>query len=352
MAEAMIYRSGELVYHEVLGKSDLETGAALVENQIFHLMSMTKPIVTVAFMMLYEEGHFRLSDPVADYLPEFAHLRVAKNNTEGIGVATDTASTQVTIEQVLSHTAGFSHGLSGSKLDNEIAAQLYFLPHADIASRVSKLAELPLIGQPGEQWFYSTSPDILARLIEVFSGMTTIEFLEQRLFTPLGMKDTGYNVPAAQAGRVVANHEVKDGKIVKAARQLPTSGNTVYGGSFGLYSTASDYLRFTRMLLNGGELDGHRYLGSKTIESMRMNHVGDLRADGQGFGLGFGMVTDVAASGTLGSEGMYYWNGAYSTFFFIDPQEDLIAILMSQRAPYSNYHESMLRQMVYQAIAD
>ncbi|CAH1002244.1 hypothetical protein LEM8419_03162 [Neolewinella maritima] len=350
MAEAMIYRNGSLGYHKVLGVSDLETAKTLEENQVYHLMSMTKPIISVAFMMLYEEGHFRLTDPVAQYLPEFADLNVAQNTTEGVGVATDTASSPVTIQQVLSHTGGFSHGLSGSKLDNEIAMALYYMPHADIASRVSKLATLPLVGQPGAQWYYSTSPDILARLIEVFSGQTVIEYLSSELFEPLGMKDTGYNIPESETARLVTNHDLQNGTIVKAARQLPSAGNTVYGGSFGLYSTASDYLRFTRMLLNGGELEGVRYLSPKTVELMTMNHVGDMREQGQGFGLGFGVVTDVAASGTLGSEGMYYWNGAYSTFFFIDPEENMIAILMSQRSPYSNFHESMLRQMVYQAI--
>ena len=352
MAEALIYRNGTLGYHEVLGASDLTTGEPLRVDQLFHLMSMTKPIISVAFMMLYEEGHFRLSDPVADYLPGFADLRVARSVGEGVGVATDSAETKVTIAQVLSHTAGFSHGLGGSKLDNEIAGALYFLPHPDIAARVSKLATLPLVGQPGAQWYYSASPDILARLIEVFSGQTVLEFLKERLLEPLGMEDTDYNIPTAETARLVANHRVADGQISKAARQLPSAGNTIYGGTHGLYSTASDYLLFCRMLLNGGALDGRRYLSPKTIELMTLNHVGDLRDRGQGFGLGFGVVTDVAASRTLGSEGTYYWSGAYSTFFFIDPTENLISILLSQRSPFSGYHESMTRQMVYQALAD
>ncbi|MGB3802065.1 MAG: serine hydrolase domain-containing protein [Lewinella sp.] len=352
MAEMLIFRNGVIGYHHTTGVSDLTTETPLEENQVYHLMSMTKPIVSVAFMMLYEEGHFQLGDKVSDYLPEFAELKVARNSDEGVGVATDPATSDITIEQVLSHTAGFSHGLQGTKLDNEIAAALYYRPHADIASRVNTLATLPLLGQPGEQWIYSTSPDILARLIEVFSGQTVIEFLEARLLTPLGMTDTGYNIPAESSDRLVANHQVSNGNLTKAGMQLPSSGNKVYGGSFGLYSTAADYLKFCRMLLNKGELDGARYLSPKTVELMTTNHVGDMRGNGEGFGLGFGIITDVAANGVLGSEGQYFWNGAYSTFFFIDPAEDMIAILMSQRSPYSGHHEKMLRQMTYQALAD
>ncbi len=352
MAEALIYRNGELGFHTVVGQSDLEKQTPLRENQVYQLMSMTKPIITVAAMMLYEEGHFQLSDEVANYLPEFSELKVARSTGDGIEAATEPAKTKITIAQVMSHTAGFSHGLEGTTLDNEIAMALYFQPQADITSRVATLASLPLVNQPGEAWYYSASPDIVSRLIEVFSGMTTADFLQQRLFEPLGMKDTGYNLTESQATRMVANHEAGPGTLAKAARQLPTSGVTVYGGSHGLLSTAQDYLRFARMLLNNGELDGRRYLSRKTVELMTVNHVGEMRGNGQGFGLGFGIITDVAASDMLGSAGQYFWNGAYSTFFFIDPEEDLISILMSQRSPYSNFHEAMIRQMTYQALAD
>ncbi|NJB85832.1 CubicO group peptidase (beta-lactamase class C family) [Lewinella marina] len=352
MAETIIFRNGTLAYHNVQGVSDLTTGTPLQENQLYHLMSMTKPIVSVAIMMLYQEGLFQLTDPVSKYLPEFKNLRVAKNTDEGIGVATVPAESQVTIEQVLAHTAGFSHGLGGTKLDNEIARELYFKPKADLASRVNTLATLPLVGQPGEQWYYSASPDILARLIEVFSGQTVAEFLQERLFDPLGMADTGYNIPADQASWLVANHTATDSSLTRAAMQLPSSGNTIFGGTHGLYSTAQDYLRFARMLLNKGELDGRQYLSPKTVELMTRNHVGDMREDGQGFGLGFGIITDVAEYGTISSEGQYFWSGAYSTYFFVDPAENMIAIMMSQRSPYSGYLERKFRQMVYQALGE
>ena len=350
MAEMLIFRNGALGYHQTAGRSNLDREAALEPGQLYHLMSMTKPIVSVAFMMLYEEGHFQLQDPVAKYLPEFAELKVARATDQGLAADTDPAESQITIEQVLSHTTGYSHGLSGSKLDNEFAAALYYRPHADVAGRVSTLATLPLTAQPGTRWIYSTSPDILARLVEVFSGQTVAEFLQERLFDPLGMDDTGYNVAGPEAGRLVTNHQAGEAGLSVAAMQFPSSGITVYGGSFGLISTAADYLKFCRMLLNEGTLDGKRYLSPKTIELMTTNHVGDMRGNGEGFGLGFGIITDVAENGVPGSVGQYFWNGAYSTFFFIDPREDLIAILMSQRSPYSGYHEKMLRQMTYQAL--
>jgi CubicO group peptidase (beta-lactamase class C family) len=232
--------------------------------------------------------------------------------------------------------------------------QLYYVPKKNIAERVSALAQLPLVGQPGEQWYYSASPDILARLIEHFSGQTLIEFLRERLFEPLGMKDTGYNLSPAQQPRMVQVHNRNEaGELVNSARQLPTTGNTVYGGTHGLLSTADDYRKFCEMLLNGGSLDGHQYLSPKTIELMTMNHVGDLSPEsGRGFGLGFGLITDVAASDLPGSRGQYYWNGAYSTYFFIDPEEKMLAILMTQVQPYSNYYFKKFRQMVYQALVD
>lgn len=350
MAEALIYRNGELGYHTVLGENELSSGNDLEKNQIYAMMSMTKPIVTVAFMMLYEEGHFRLKDPVAKYLPAFADVRVAQNVNEGAGVNTDSLKSPITIAQLLSHTAGFSHGLGGTALDNDIARALYYQPQADIEARVNTLTTLPLVGQPGEQWYYSASPDVLSRLIEVFSGMTTAEFLQQRIFDPLGMTDTGYNVPEEKTARVVTNHSAGEGTIKVADFQVPTRGNTVHGGTHGLFSTASDYLTFCRMLLNKGELDGRYYLSPNTVELMTMNHVKNMREPGHGFGLGFGVITDVAATEVPGSEGMYYWSGAYSTYFLIDPKEELIAILLSQRSPFSGRHGEMMQQMVYQTL--
>ena len=353
-AVSLVMKNGKIVHKASFGYKSLNDKTTMEQDNIFHIMSMTKPIVTVAFMMLYEEGHFFLTDPVSKYLPQFKSLKVAKDLSEGKDGTTVPANTEVTIHQVLTHTAGFSHGLGGTKLDNETAQALYFEPQENIESRVNTLVSLPMIGQPGEQWYYSASPDVLALLIEHFSGMSTAEFLQQRIFDPLGMDDTGYNIPKAKQQRWVPVHNVNEGgKLVNSEQQLPKDGVTVFGGTHGLYSTAGDYMKFCQMLLNKGEGNGQRLLSSKTVELMTQNHVGDLyQAPGHGFGLGFGVITDLAETKATGSEGQYYWGGAYCTYFFIDPEEELIGILMSQLQPYSNFYSNKMRQYIYQTITD
>ena len=353
-AVSLVMRKNEVVHKASYGFKSLAEKSTMEEDGIFHLMSMTKPIVTVAFMMLYEEGYFQLTDPVSKYLPQFENLKVATDVTQGADGETVALKSQVTIHQLLSHTAGFSHGLSGSKLDNDIAKALYFEPQKDIESRVNTLVGLPMIGQPGEQWSYSASPDVLSLLIEKFSGMTTAQFLQARLFDPLGMKDTAYNIAKENQKRWVPVHNYsEEGSMVNSEQQLPVEGNTVYGGTHGLFSTAADYMVFCQMLLNKGEWKGQHYLSPKTLEIMTMNQVGDLyQAPGQGFGLGFGVTTDLAASKSSGSVGQYYWNGAYCTYFFIDPEEELIAILMTQVQPFNNYYPTVMRQFIYQSITD
>ncbi|MBT8185055.1 MAG: beta-lactamase family protein [Eudoraea sp.] len=353
-AVSLISRKGKIVHQASYGYNSLKDKIPMGQDNIFHIMSMTKPIVTVAFMMLYEEGHFFLTDPVSKYLPQFKDLKVAKDVNEGINGATEPAKSEVTIHQILTHTAGFSHGLGGTKLDNETAQALYFEPQENIESRVNTLVSLPLFSQPGEQWYYSASPDVLALLIEHFSGMSAAAFLQERIFDPLEMKDTGYNIPKSNHERWVPVHNVnEEGTLVNSEQQLPKEGNTVYGGTHGLFSTAADYMKFCQMLLDKGRANGKQFLSSKTVELMTQNHVGTLyQAPGQGFGLGFGVTTDLAESKSIGSVGQYYWSGAYCTYFFIDPEEELIAILMSQLQPYSNFYGNKLRQFVYQTITD
>lgn len=353
-AVSLIVRKNQVVHKASYGFRSLAERSAMDIDGIFQIMSMTKPIVTVAFMMLYEEGHFQLTDPVSKYLPQFTKLKVAKNVTQGFEVETEEIKSQVTIHQLLSHTAGFSHGLSGTKLDNDIAKALYMEPQKNIESRVNTLVSLPLISQPGEQWNYSASPDVLSLLIEKFSGMTTAKFLQDRLFDPLGMKDTGYNIANENQNRWVAVHNYNDeGSMVNSEQQLPVEGNTVFGGTHGLFSTAADYMIFCQMLLNNGQWKGKHYLSPKTVDIMTINQVGDLfQAPGQGFGLGFGVTTDLAAIKSSGSVGTYYWGGAYCTYFFIDPEEELIAILMTQVQPYTNYYATVMPQFIYQAITD
>ena len=351
-AVSYIMQRGEIVHEVAYGYSSLNAKTPIQQNQLFHIMSMTKPIVTAAFMMLYEEGYFFLTDPVSKYLPQFKNLRVVKDVNQGASGETEPANKEITISHLLTHTAGFSHGLGGTKLDNEIAKALYSEPHKDIESRVNAMLKLPLVGHPGEQWYYSASPDVLSLLIEHFSGMTTSEFLKLRIFDPLEMNDTGYNISKENKARWMPVHNLdKQGKLVNSDSQLPIDGNTIYGGTHGLFSSALDYMKFCQMLLNKGEFKGKHLLSPKTVAIMTMNQVGDLyEAPGQGFGLGFGVTTDVAASKSLGSTGQYYWSGAYCTYFFIDPKEELIVILMSQLQPYSNYYGEKMRQMVYQSL--
>ncbi|MTB53246.1 serine hydrolase [Lewinella sp. W8] len=348
---ALIIKDGKEELHESYGYSNLEEESMMKKDHIFHIMSMTKPIVTVAFMMLYEEGHFELDDPVAKYLPEFSDLRVSLDPNKGADGPTEAAASPVTIAQVMSHTAGFSHGLGGTTLDNEIARNLYYSPQKDIADRVKTLASLPLVYQPGTRWYYSASPDILARLIEVFSEQTVEEFLQERIFTPLSMNDTGYNLSEEQAKRFVALHRFDDkGKLMRDVTQMPPSGHTVFGGTHGLLSTASDYAKFCRMLLNKGSLNGQQFLKPETLDLMTSNQLGDIPYQkGMGFGYGFGLRTTDPEDGT-DSAGRYYWSGAYCTFFFVDPQNDLIAILMTQSNPYSGKYGDQLRKHVYRAL--
>ena len=348
----LIYKNGEKAHESALGYSNVASKTPMRTDQIFFIQSMTKPIISTAFMMLYEEGYFLLNDPISKYLPEFKDMKVVKDPQIGSSSGLESANSQITIAQVLSHTAGFLHGIRQTKLDEEVREAIYISNPKTIEERVKALASQPLASQPGEKWNYSASPDILSRLIEVFTGMSPAEFLKNRLFDPLGMKDTGYNLTEEQGKRMVQLHQLDDsGKLINAERQTPTSGNTVFGGTHGLFSTAADYSLFAQMMLNGGEWNSKRYLSPKTVEIMTINQSGDLFQDpGKGFGLGFAVVDDVADSKALGSEGTFYWSGAYCTYFFIDPKEKMVAVFMTQMNPFSGFYENKFRQMVYQAI--
>ena len=351
-AVSLIYRKGEIAHHWAYGKAQLDQDAPMSTDHLFFIQSMTKPIISVAFMMLYEEGHFLLDDPVASYIPKFKDLKVSLDPSLGLEAKTEPLEKPITLRHLLSHTAGLSHGLGSSKLDRAYLEAMYLEPHATVQERMNRMLELPLMGQPGAQWYYSAAPDVLSVLIEQFSGQSVDEFLKARIFDPLGMSQTGYNLTDDQLERVVTVYERdQEGQLIPAEYQPPKQGNTLWSGVNGLYATAGDYLKFCQMLLNGGSFNGQRFLSRKTVEWMTLNHVGDLYAP-QGFGLGFAVLTDLSASQVAGSEGQYWWNGAYRTHFFIDPEEELIAILMTQTNPYSNYYAEKMRQFVYQAIED
>jgi CubicO group peptidase (beta-lactamase class C family) len=296
-----------------------------------------------------------LKDPVSMYLPKFKDLLVIKEVETGKEGETEPLNREITIADLLTHTSGMSHGLGDSKLEQDFKSARY-RKHNTILSRVNSYLELPLTSQPGAQFYYSAAPDVLSVLIEQFSGLSTIEFLKKRLFVPLKMNSTGYNIaPADQYRRVQLHEKNKEGKLRKSATQLPMYGNTIWAGTSGLFSSASDYLKFCQMLLNNGESNGQRFLSRKTIALMTTDQIGDLSLktmQGHKFGLGFAVVTDVAATKILGSEGVYFWGGAFNTHFFIDPKEKIVAIFMTQVASFSWEYHNKLQQLVYQALVD
>ncbi len=352
-----IFRKGEPVLNETIGYKNLALKEPIPKDGIFFIQSMTKPIVSVALMMLYEEGYFELDDPVSIYLPEFGKAQIASEPEaiEDINqISTIPANRQITIADLLQHTSGLLHGLSNQPLDRLYREKMYAELKPNLEEHIAVIASLPLAGEPGEKWRYSASPDVLARLVEHFSGMNTSEFFQKRIFDPLEMNDTGYNIDPSKNSRVVDLHfKRNDQPIVISPNQTPTEGRTLYTGAFGLFSTPSDYMKFCKMLLNGGSIGNTRLLSRKTVELMTLDHVGDKRDEaGNGFGLGFGVVNDIAEANTLGSEGTFYWNGAYNTYFFIDPVEECIAIMMMQFAPYTDTHRRKFWQLVYQSMVD
>lgn len=353
-AVSMIVRNGEVVHKAAFGYSSLKDKTPMGTDNLFFIQSMTKPIITAAFMMLYEEGHFLLTDSVAKYISAFKDLRVAKDVKDGKDGETEPMNKAITIAHILNHTAGLSHGLGSSKLDNDYARAMYFQPHADVQSRMNAMLKMPLVGQPGEQWYYSAAPDVLSVLIEKFSGMSTNDFLKKRIFEPLAMQNTYYNIPKGQQAQVVQLHSLnKQGVLENNANQPKMEGNTIWSGVNGLFTTAADYMTFCQMLMNKGEWEGKRLLSRKTVELMTQNHVGDLYTGaGEGFGLGFAVVKNVADTKLLGSEGIFYWSGANNTHFFIDPKEKTVAIFLTQLAPYDGKYHIKLRQHVLQAIVD
>jgi len=353
-AVAVIARNGKIVYNKSFGYRNVAEKIAMEKNDIFSIASMTKPIISVAFMMLYEEGHFLLTDPVSKYLPKFKDLVVIKNEGTGKNGGTVPINRQITMADLLTHTSGMSHGHGNSKLEKDFKSARYG-EHTTVLSRVNSYMDIPLTNQPGEKWHYSASHDVASVLIEQFSGLSTDEFLKQRLFIPLEMNDTGYNIASAKQYRGVQLHsQNKEGALINSETQIPMSDNTIWAGTSGLFSSASDYLKFGQMLLNNGESNGQQFLSRKTIDLMTIDHVGGWSANrpGWGFGLGFAVVTDVAATKNLGSEGIYFWAGAFNTHFLIDPKEKIVAIFMTQSEPFSMQYHNEMQQMIYQAIVD
>ena len=387
-AIGLIYRKGHIAYCNAIGQRELETGLPMTEETIFRIYSMTKPITSVAALMLFEDGHFLLDDPVALFLPEFADVQVCTGDLQN-RVPPDRPST---IKDLLMHTAGLSYGWDqDSPVEQLYRRSVGSRQNLPLEKFVQELAALPLLYHPGTRWLYSFATDVLGRLVEVISGKTLDDFFRQEIFKPLAMTDTGFHVPAdslerfsacycppggfslgSDLGRNTSTHGQPDEdqqdseptiELHEASRDGRFTKPPVFlSGGGGLVSTPSDYLRFSQMLLNGGMLDGNRLLSPKTVELMRANHLpaelipigigNDVRA-GYGFGLGVSVLMDLPATSTPGSVGIYGWGGAASTQFWIDPVEEMLGIFMTQFMPAGYYPVAReFRVAAYQALVD
>ena len=364
-AVAIVARRGKIAYMEAVGYRDKESGAPMTTYAIFRIASQTKALASVGVMLLQEDGRLLITDPVGKYLPEFMETTVAEPDGSG-GYNVVPAKRPITIRDLLTHTAGISYG-NGPAADKWAEAGItgwYFADRDETVGDVmARLAELPLDGHPGEAWIYGYNTDILGAMIEKISGQTLGAFLGERLFGPLGMKDTHFFLPAGKVGRLATVYSATDTGGIESA---PDPGHMVGQGAYvdgprksfsagaGLVSTAADYARFLQMMLNGGELDGVRVLSRKTVESMTVGHTGDIPfRPGQSFGLGFSVVEDPAALGLPASVGEFAWGGAYHSTYWVDPAEELVVAYMTQIIPAGGIDDhGKLRALVHQAIVD
>jgi len=353
----MVAKDGKVVQFDVAGKRDLASNAPLQKDSIFRIYSMSKPITGVAMMMLFEEGKWQLNDPVSKHIPEWANLKVAKVNPQNGSVTQVAPDHAMTMRELMSHSGGLTYGVFGSTPVDKMYTDVNVLDRdATLQAMVDKLAKIPLLLQPGEKWQYSVSVDVQGYLVEKLSGQPFPEFLKQRIFDPLGMKDTAFYVPPEKMNRFVSFYTYdKDRKFVPhpGVPDFSKPPGAPSGGG-GLVSTAMDYMRFCQMLLNGGELDGKRLLSPLSVQLMRSNVLpanARTMGPGTGFGLDFAVVEDPVAAGGYYGEGTYYWGGYAGTWFWIDPVYKLIVVGMIQhRGDGLPDVRGMSRNLTYQAI--
>ncbi len=356
-AVALVARHGKVGFFEAFGKQYPAGGAPMRTDSIFRIYSMTKPIVSVAVMMLWEEGRLLLNDPIEKYLPPFASPKVAA--IEGDRMRTVAANRSITVQDLLRHTSGLTYESRGNTPVHKayLEARTNRLKQTN-ADQVAMLAGLPLLHQPGTRWEYSRSTDVLGRLVEVISGQSLGTFLAERIWQPLGMVDAGFSVPERHHGRL-AEPFAKDPEAGTDVSLLDVKRAAMFeSGGGGMVATTMDYARFCAMLLHDGQLDGTRLLGRKTLELMTSDHLGrtpgnpELVPPGHGFGLGFAVRTALGMAPFPGSVGSYYWSGVAGTSFWIDPAERLFAVLMTQAPGQRLYYRVLFRDLVYAAIAD
>jgi len=364
---ALVLRRGNIVFSAVNGMQDIEAGIPMREDTIFRIASQTKAITSVAIMMLHERGELDISHPLSRYLPEWQNMQVAVSDGNG-GYSLEPARRPITLRHLLTHTAGMSYG-SGPAADLWETAGFqgwYFANREEpVGVSIARMASLPLDEHPGERWIYGYNTDILGAVVEAVSGTDLASFFEQEIFQPLGMVDTHFFLPEDKTDRLATVYRPASGGGIEARPErdgMQSQGLYVdgprqsYSGGAGLLSTASDYARFLQMLLNGGEFNGQRLLSPKTVELMTVDHLPDVgfrAGQGQGFGLGFYVVTDLGARGMLGSEGEYGWGGAYHSTYWVDPAEELIVIYLTQIIPATGLDDyAKLRSGVYQAIIE
>jgi CubicO group peptidase (beta-lactamase class C family) len=354
----LLARHGKIVNFNAIGRKDVRKPDPMDKDTIFRIYSMTKPVTGVAMMMLYEEGKWRLDEPVSRHIPEFARMKVYTGQGADGTPQVEDARRPMTMRELMTHTAGLGYTLSpDNPVDRMFIQSRVLNPAAPLQTMIEGIAKLPLKSQPGTRWAYSSAVDVQGYLVEKLSGQPFGEFLRTRLFEPLGMKDTGFYLPAEKVSRLALVHD-GSGELTISDRGDPTRQPLGPSGGGGLFSTAMDYARFCQMLLNGGEFNGTRILAPRTVEMMRTNHVNPeplkTMPAGTGWGMDFQVITDAAAAGDAAPAGTFSWWGIAGTWFWIDPANDVafIGLLQHANTQATRPIHALSRQLVYQAIVN
>ncbi len=368
----LIARKGELCYFKAQGLSDRERNKPMQEDTLFRIYSMTKPITSIAMMQLYEQGKFSLLDPVDQFIPQWKNMGVYKAGSFPL-FETEPCLKPLTIRDLLMHTSGLTYDfLRATNIDYAYRKKQIGFPYKDnvLQTMIDDLAKLPLEFQPGTRWNYSVATDVIGYLIEKISGQSLPDYLQKNIFNPLGMKDTGFSISDENVERFsscYARNDKKELVLQDDAQKSDYKNRIFYSGGGGLISSTHDYYQFCRMLLNRGELDGERIIGSRTLDYMTRNHLPDGKDlsnfatgtysetpyHGVGFGLGFANKLDATKNANLDSEGAFFWGGAASTAFWVDPKEELIVIFMTQLIPSTTFNfRGQLQALIYPAIVD